>query len=300
MDYFGIIKKAFKINLKNRFLWIFGILAGGTAGISGFNYNMDQSALQNTWTRFSNQSTADFDMNVFWANHGTTVIVLLIILLLLSLIFFVLNLISQGALIISINRLESGEKTDFYKSFKKGAKSFWRIWAFNITMLLAMLIVLSAWIIPTCLLVISGNYLSAVVVGLLLLFLNIVFWILVALLTPYALRIVVLRRLTVFQSIRQSLHFVRENLAEVFVTYLLLAAISFVVGVAVLLVAAFLVGVLALIGYAIFLASLGAALAYGLIVTVALLVAIIIFSGAYSSFSSTVLTITYLKLIDRA
>lgn len=300
MDYFGIIKKAFKMNWKNKFLWIFGILIGSSAGFNSFNYNFDNAEIQKTWAEFTSQELTNFDINAFWASYGSLVIFLLILLMVLGIIFFVLNLTSQGALVGGVEKLEAGEDTNFSKSFKLGWKNFWRIWGLNITILLSILIVLSLWIIPTCLLVISGSYASAVVVGIILFFVNLFFWILMCFISPYALRIVVLKKLTIFQSLRQSLHFVRDNLAEVFVTYLLLAAVSFAVGIAVMIAVLLVGGVLALIGYGIFLASSAAAIIYGLTMGMALILAIIIFTGGYSSFHSTVLTLTYLKLIDRS
>lgn len=299
MDYFGIIKKAFKINLKNKFLWIFGILAGGAAGFNGFNYNSDSSTFKTFWSKFTNTDFSQFDLASFWDHHGAAVIAITIIFLILSIVFFVLNLMSQGALVGGIEKIETGEKTDFYKSFKLGYKKFWRIWALNITLLLAVLISLSLFVIPTCLLVISGAYVSAAVMGFLLFFVNLLFWIVVAFISPYALRIVVLRKLTVFQSIRQALHFVRDNLAEVIVTYLLLAAISFAVGLVAIIVLVIVLGLMGIIGFGIYFVSVPATILFGFLALFAILIVSIIFSGVYSSFHSSVLTLTYLKLVDR-
>ncbi|AKM82682.1 TPA: hypothetical protein DD449_00905 [Candidatus Berkelbacteria bacterium] len=298
MDYFGIIKKAFKINLKNKFLWIFGILAGGAAGFNGMNGNFGSPSSNSTWSDMS-KKFADFDITAFWADHGATIIFLTVLFTVLAIIFFVLNLTSQGALIGSVEKIEADEKVDFSKGFSIGWKNFWRVWALNITILLAILLGLCLLVIPTCLLVIAGAYVSATVIGILMFVVNLAFWIVISFISPYALRIVILRKLTIFQSLRQALHFVRDNLAEVVVIYLLLAAIGIAVGLGVAIAAVIIIGLLFAIGYGLFLASLTAAVFYGLIVAFILVLAIIAFSGAYSSFQSTVLTLTYLKLVNR-
>lgn len=299
MDYFGILKKAYKINLRNRFLWIFGILAGGTAGFNGFNSKMPNSS-QDAWKNMGFRNFSDMDWSSFWSAHSVAIITLLTLLFVVSVVFFVLNIISQAALIGAIDKNEDDQKINFANSFKFGWKKFWQVWGLDITLLLIMLIALSLWIIPVCLLVINGSYISAWVVGVLLFIVNFALWIMFAFISPYALRVVVLKKLSILQSIRQSLHFVRDNLAEVFVMYLLLVAINMVFGIALIIAMITLGGFLFLIGFGLFFISQFLLAIYILIAAIFFIAAIVVISGAYSSFHSTVLTLTYLKLSQKS
>jgi len=299
MDYFGIIKKAFKSSLKNKFLWIFGILAGGTAGVSSFNFQMPSSGSSGSLDKIFGKNFSDIDWTIFWTDHGTTVLVTIAILLIISVIFFVLSIVSQGALIGAADKIEKDQQPNFKSSFLVGWHSFWRIWGLNITLLLAILIGLSVWIIPVCLLVIAGTYASAWVVGILLFFVNLLFWIVISFITPYALRIVVLKKHSIFESIRESLHFVRENLLEVLVMYLLLMVVGLAVGLAVVLAGLLIVAFLSIIGIGLYYLSAVMLFIYVVIMVIALLALGLAFSGAYGTFTSTVLTFTYLKLSTR-
>ena len=295
MDYFGVIKKAFKLTLKNKFLWIFGILAGGAAGGS-FNFSMPSSGSSGSWDKTFGKDFTNIDWTTFWTNYGAIILIVIGILVVLSIIFFILNLISQGALVGAADKLEKDQQPEFGSTFMVGWHNFWRIWGLNITLLLIILIGLSFLIIPVCILVIIGAYASAWAIGILLFIVNILLWIVVGFISPYALRIVVLKKHTVFESIRGALHLVRDNLLEVFVMYLLLTVVGFVVGMAVVLVGLILLAILGLIGFGLYYVSAVALVIYAVVAIIALFILCLAFSGAYSTFTSTVLTFTYLKL----
>lgn len=298
MDYFDIIKKAFKVSLKNKFLWIFGILAGGAAG-GGFNFQIPSSGSSGSLDKTLGKDLSTIDWTTFWTNYGTPILFVMVILLILAIIFFVIGLISQGALIGAADKIEKDQKVTFGNSFMIGWHNFWRVWGLNITLLLAILIVLSFWIIPVCLLVIIGAYVSAVIVGILLFLVNLLFWIVIGFISPYALRIVVLKKHSVFESIRGALHFVRDNLLEVLVMYLLLMVVGLAVGLAVILVGLILIGILVAIGFGLYYISSIVLFIYIFFMVLILIVLCLAFSGAYTTFTSTVLTFTYLKLSNK-
>lgn len=298
MDYFGVIKKAFKVSLKNKFLWIFGILAGGAVG-GGFNFSMPSSGSSSSLDKTFGKDFSNIDWSAFWTNYGAVILVIIGILAVLSIIFFVLNLISQGALVGAAEKLEKDQQPAFGNSFMVGWHNFWRIWGLNITLLLIILIGLSLWIIPVCLLVIAGAYASAWVLGILLFIVNLLLWIVVGFISPYALRIVVLKKHTVFESIRLALHLVRDNLLEVLVMYLLLMVAGFAIGIVLFLVGMILLAILGIIGFGLYYVSTVALAIYIVIMALALFILCLAFSGAYSTFTSTVLTFTYLKLTNK-
>jgi len=134
MDYFGIVKKAFHISFKNKFLWIFGLLASGAAGFQGYNSLPNSFTNGSEWSKYTNGS-GNFDFVTFWANYGGIILILMLVLVLLAIAFFVLNIISQGALVSSVERISSGEKPDFYDGFHDGWHQFWRVWGMNLIFL---------------------------------------------------------------------------------------------------------------------------------------------------------------------
>jgi len=302
MDYFAIIKKAYEITIKNKFLWIFGILAGGYGGVRSFNFNMPNYTFNSSstrgdgWEKVLGHPLGSSDVQAFWTNFGWLIITLAIVFVVIAIVMFVLNIISQGALVASADKLSEGGKTNFKEGLRLGGKQFWRIWAMAIIYLLMILISLSIWIIPTCILVITGAYVIAAIWGILLFFVCLLFWLLIGIISPYSLRVIVLEKYSVWQSIRRSLHFFRDNWVSVVLMYLLLIALGIAFGIALMLGILIMAAILLGIGYGLYLASIIGALIYGAIVGFAVLIAIAVISGAYNTFSSTVLTLTYLEL----
>lgn len=300
MDYFGIVKHAFKLTLKNKFLWIFGILAGGSAGFSGMNFNMPMTSSSSAnWSKMFDNSGSTFDYASFWANYGVMILILLVIFGLISIVFFILNLVSQAALVKSVEKIDKQEKIDFYIGFNKGWHQFWRIWGMNLIFLFIILASLVVLIVPVAVLVMAGQYVIAIILGILLFVICLALWILIGFISPYSLRVLVLKKLSIFDSIRESLHLVRDNLGSVIVMYLLLWAISMGLGILIALAAMLAIGLLLVIGVGIWYLSHIAALIFGILIGFAFFVTTIVLSGAYSSFFSSTLTLTYIKLSTR-
>jgi len=302
MDYFGTIKKAYEITIKHKFLWIFGILAGGYGGFKSFNFSLpnytynSSSTGSDGWTKILGHPLTSTDIAVFWANWGGLIIGLIIALFLIAMVMFILNIISQGALVGSVEKISKDQKSDFKDGFRLGAKQFWRVWGVAIIYLLMILGSLCVLIIPTCVLVMTGGYVFAVIWGILFFFVSLAFWILIGVISPYSLRVVVLEKFSVWQSIRESLHFFRDNWVNVVLMYLLLLAFSIgfglVLGLAIIITTAILLA----IGYGLYLATTLGAIIYGGLASFALLIAIAVIAGAYNSFYSSALTLTYLEL----
>lgn len=301
MDYLGIIKKAYEITIKHKFLWIFGIFAGGMAGFRSFSVNLPNYSANGTeWEKtLNNINVNGATLANFWDIYGSLIIVGTVIILLLAIVIFVLNIVSQGALVGSVENLKKGQKADFKTGFAIGAHQFWRILGVAVLYLLMILASLVVLVGPVVLLVVTKGYIFAILWGMLFFFVCLAFWILIALVSPYSLRVVVLEKFGVWQSIRESLHFLREHLKEVIVVYLLLLAIGIGFGIALLLGILLVGGLLLAIGFGVYLASLALAIGYGILAGLAFFIALVVISGAYNSFYSTVLTLTYLELTEK-
>lgn len=298
MDYFGIIKKAYRITTKNRFLWIFGILMAGAGGATAFNPGFNIPGSPDSTTLNQTLTSTQFTQKIadFWAQFGQMVIFGGLVLLLICMIFFILSIISQGALIGAVDKIDKGEKADFKVGFRLGAKNFWRVWGVAIVYLMLVLASLCVLVIPTSLLVIAGSYALAIGWGILAFFVCLFFWILVALIAPYSTIVVVLEKLSVWDSIRESLHLFRHKWPAIIIMYLLLTAIGIAYGIALMLAFLIIGGVAFAIGMAFWLASMWAAIIYGFSLGLILIVALVIINGAYKSFGSAVIVLTYNQL----
>jgi len=293
MDYFGIIKKAYHITIKNKFLWIFGVLIAGIGGgIASFDPSLsyDGSSPAMTNAQFE-QKIADI-----WLNYGSIILIGVAIFLFLGVIFFILNIISQGALIGAVDRIDRGEKTDFKTGLRIGAKNFWRVWGMAIIYLLLILASLCLLIIPAAVLTAAGSYVLAIIWAVLLFFVCILFWFMISVIAPYSTIVVVLEKLSVWDSLRESLHLFRKKWPPIIVMYLLLIAIGIGYGLALMLVFLVFGGIALAVGMALWLVSMWASLIFALSLGLLLIVAMVIINGAFKSFGSAVLTLTYNRI----
>lgn len=302
MDYLATIKKAYRMALKNRFLWVFGLLAGSGGGVNyitgfpSYNYGGGTSG-SSDWEKVS-KTFSGSEFAHFWTNFGGLIIALLAILGVAVILMFILSVISQGALVGSVDRLGKGEKADLKIGFGLGWHRFWRVLGAMILYFLMILASLGLVFIPVAISLISGSYGLAAVWFMLLFVVCLIFWLLISLIWPYSLRTVVLGRDGVWQSIRESLHFVRRNISEVIVMYLLLIAVGIGFGLALGLATLLVGGILVLIGIALYLISPVAVAIYGTIAVIALVAVLAVITGLYQAFSSAALTLTYNQLKD--
>jgi len=294
MDYFGILKRAYQITLKHRFLWIFGILGGGYGGTRMANVS-SFSGDTVSWDNFTSQ-TSSVSWETFWSEYGALILSLALVFIIFGIVALFLNIVSQAALIGSANKLAVSEKSDFADGFMIGWHNFWRVLAVGLSFAVLCLAAVAIWLIPTIVLASAGFIALAVIWGMLFLLVFLAFMVLIAIISPYALRVIVLRKLGIIQSIREGLHLVRDHLGKVTIMYLLLILANMVIGAAIV-VAVILVGlVLFGVGYMFYLVTPILALIYGIIAAIAFLVAFFTLGGAYGAFTSSVLTLTYREL----
>lgn len=300
MDYLGIVKKAYYTTIKHRFLWIFGLFAGGVASMNA-NFSWPSLGSSNAeWEKIINDSGAgNFDWTAFWTTYAGLIFAMLTIFGVLMMIMFVISIISQGALIGGVGKISEGEKQEFKTSFMIGWHNFWRLWGVGIIYLLMILISLCVLIIPVCLLVIAGTYWIAGIWGILLFFVCLAFWILIGLISPYSMRVVVMKKLSVWQSIRDSLHFFTRNWGEVVVMYLILMAIGIAFGIVMALIILIVSAVFLAIGFGIWLANPLITVIYGCVIGLIFFAGMALISGIYNTFTSSIITLTYQKLTKR-
>ncbi len=291
MDYFDVIGKSYQISIKHKFLWIFGLLAGG-GGIGIFKgyptlFDLSQGDFSST-DKVSQVNWSDLGVEFFFA---AAILILAIIIFML-----IINYTSQGALISEFAEIEKGNKINFSKGLAHGWKRFWKILALNIILTLAIILSLAIIITPVVALIISKAYVFAAILAVLLFIAYIVFLIIFALVYPYSLRMAVLEDKNVFTTIRDSLHFVRDNIVHVFLIYLLAYVISIAFGLVIILGGGLTGIILFLIGYGLWIASPLAAVIYAMIAVLCFLTVLMIVGAVYNTFNFGIFTLTYLRL----
>ncbi len=314
MNYGDLIKDAFRISWRNKYLWFFGFFAGGTS--SGFNVptipsgggGNDFDDLDPSGSEFSSSLAAQAGQGVF-ENVGLLV-ALGVVVLLIVLVFIVLGLISQGALAESVAAVDRGEQRRFSSAWRAGLSSLWRVLGYYVLFILISIGFLLAIGIPLALLV-GGTFFAtesvgarvsvAVLAGLAAIGLLILVFIPLAIIGQFALRELVVRRERVFSSIGGGYRLFRRNPGRSLLVWIIQVGVMLGAGIA-LIVAVLLLG-LVLFLPTIFLAVAGyttAAIVAGAIAGLILVPLLLVASGALGTFNHSYWTLAYLQLTGTA
>lgn len=312
MNYGDLIKDAFRISWRNKYLWFFGFFAGGTS--SGFNFpgvpsgGGDFDDFDPGGSDFSSSLAAQAGQGVF-ENVGL-LIALGVVVLLVVLVFIALGLISQGALAESVAAIERGEQRRFSSAWRAGLSNLWRVLGYYIVFFLISLGFLVVIGVPVGLLIWAAVASGDPGVGLIL---AIVFVVLVAILLfilifiplwivgQLALRDLVIGRSGVISSVSGGFRIFWNNLGQSLIVGLIMIVLGIAVSIA-LLIAVVLIGlVLALPAIILAFSELTtAAIVAGVIAGLILLPLLLVASGALGTFNHSYWTLAYLRLTGSA
>jgi hypothetical protein len=304
MNYGDLIRDAFRITLRNRYLWFFGFFAGGTGTnlvgnvpSTGGNFNPDEFQ----------RSGAGLTAQVGQGLSETVVIFgIVVVLLLIALFFFILVIISQGALADSVAAIDRGEGRRFGTAFRSGLNNFWRVLGYIVVFFLVALGLLVVIAIPVALLI-GGTFAAtqstgvrisvAVIIGLLAILLLILVFVPLYIISQYALRDIVVRRERVLGSVGSGYGLFRHNIGRSLLLWLIQLGLSIGIGIAfiLLLLIVGLVLFIPTIALAIAGSSTGAIIA-GVIAGLILLPLLLVATGAIGTFSHAYWTLAYLRL----
>ena len=313
MNYGDLIRDAFRITLRNRYLWFFGFFAGGTGSNfignvpSGGNFNpgsFDPDDFQRSGAGLSGLS-AQFGQGVL----GNTVLILgiIVVALLLVLFFIFMAIISQGALADSVAAIDRGEGRRFGSAFASGMGNFWRVLGYYVLFFLVALGLLVVIGIPVALLI-GGTFVAtqstgarvsvAVIVGILAILLLIVVFIPFSIIAQYALREIVVRRERVFGSVGSGYSLFRRNIGRSLLLWLIQIGLSIGIGIAFILLL-LIVGLVLFpptIALAIADSSRATLLAAGIPAVLIVFLLFLVATGAIGTFSHAYWTLAYLRL----
>jgi hypothetical protein len=310
MNYGELIGDAFRITLRNRYLWFFGFFAGGSTGFNvptniptgGGNFNPDD---------FQSSSMMLSAVQV-GQGLGTGILIagIVIIALILALFFIFMSIVSQGALADSVAAIDRGDRRSFGTTFRSGMGNFWRVLGYFVVFILIGIGLLLVIGIPVALVIVGtiaatqavGARIAviAVVVILAVLALIVVF-VPLSIIGQYALREIVVRRERVFGSLGSGYGIFRRNIGRSLLILLIQFGIS--IGIAIAFFLALLIVGLVLFIPTIALAvagiSTGAWIAGG-IALIILIPLLLVATGAIGTFSHAYWTLAYLRVTAAA
>ena len=310
MNYGELIGDAFRITLRNRYLWFFGFFAGGSTGFNvptniptgGGNFNPDD---------FQSSSMMLSAVQV-GQGLGTGILIAGIVLIALILALFVIfmSIVSQGALADSVAAIDRGDRRSFGTTFRSGMGNFWRVLGYFVVFILIAIGLLLVIGIPVALLI-GGTFAATqslgaritvgVVVGLLAVLALIVVFVPLSIIGQYALREIVVRRERVLGSLGSGYGIFRRNIGRSLLILLIQFGIS--IGIAIAFFLALLIVGLVLFIPTIALAvagiSTGAWIAGG-IALIILIPLLLVATGAIGTFSHAYWTLAYLRVTAAA
>ena len=308
MNYGELIKDAFAISWRNKFLWFFGFFAGGTGtnlltNVPSTGGNFDGGNFEQSGAGASGLA-AQLGPGIF--DNVALVVALVVAAVVIFLLFVAMTLISQGALAESVADIDRGEGSRFGSGWRAGLGNIWRVLGYYVVYFLITLGLLIAIGVPIALLVgvtfavtqaVAARVIVAVLAGLLGVVALILVFVPLSIIGQYALREIVVRRKGIFASFGGGYRIFRRAAGRSLLVWL----INLLLGIGVTI--AVVVG-LAIVGLVLFLPTIllafaempTAAVVAGIIAGVILLPIILAVSGATGAFFHSYWTLAYLRL----
>jgi len=154
MNHTEIFKKALKITMKNRFLWLFGVLVALIGGFDSFDY-----------------SRIDLRSRLMVAIPAIIIV---------SLILIILSTIARAGLIRSLGKIEENKNPSFGTQLKDGRRFFWKLIGLEAILILSFLVVMAILFLPVIFLFASKNNAGGIFVSL---FASLIFLVLIVIWT---------------------------------------------------------------------------------------------------------------------
>ncbi len=322
MDYLSIIKRAFQISYKNKFLWILGFLAALTEGGGGFNFGSFNSSnvnsLRDLWQQNNGQTpplnipatnivkekvlgeTANSDWTLIgnWFSENLNLIIIIgVILIVLMIIIMVISKMAKGGLIWAVAEFDKDKKTNFKQSFKKGFWMFWKIFGIEIVVGLLVIAAMMVYAIPIIFLIVFNLYAAGIIWGVVLILPLVLFCIFLGILRMYALRYAAVDGETICNSLRESWLLFRKKLKDVLLIWLISIGLGILVGIVTVIVYLVVLVIFFAIGFGLYMAGgMTAVIVTSIVLGLAFLVLIVVVSGFIHSFISAYWTLAFVEL----
>ena len=305
MEYGKLIRDAWTITWRYRFLWVLGLLAGGAVGLPSLNGSGVRTGGTQPLPREFEQSNpavaaAVQDVTTWAVANVGLLIALAGVLTLVVLTLAIVSLIAQGGMAEATAELATGHTMSFGRAWGAGLHLFWRylvLWLVLAVVAGIVAGVLGAVIASAMALSIPGGWLIAGIVFMLLIALALAMSIVVA----FAQRAIAIENAGPIESLRSGWHLMRAHLGDSLMTWLINVALALASGLA--FAAGLLAAILVLGGIgAMLFAAVGLTTSFvvyagfgGLVLLAAVLTAI----GIANAFFWNYWTLAYLRLSGR-
>jgi len=233
---FKLLEEAWEITKKYKFLWIFGIFSTHLLSFPLSSFNEIKNTFKTSWIlqnlnllSFSNLnflnladiifpslSTPKVNLNIpnpLFSFMG----LFLLFLLFIALLLVILYMISEIGLIWAVNKIRKGESTNFKETLKNSLKYLWRIFFFDLFIMLCWLITF----IPFFLFIKNDNPTGLAIYALIAFPLYVTFFIYLGIFTAIGMREIVINDASLLKGIKATDQIIRSNLKKAFKFFIL-------------------------------------------------------------------------------
>jgi len=255
VDFGKLITDTWRLVWRHKFLWFFGLFAGGSTSLGGWNGNFSFD-VGNQGDRSSGQpDQAVQEVSDWITSHLTLILILAAAIAVMLVLIWLWSIICRGAVIGSVRDARQGQPISFGSAFSRGREAFRRLLIFDLFLLLLALFLVAIFTAITLIIIflvavagVAGKILLGVLglwllsfigfgLGLLLCctvwFLP---WLLLAIIVMYATRAVVLEQARPVASLRRAGRLMMENLTQTLFFFLI--SIGLGVGATIIIVIA--------------------------------------------------------------
>lgn len=321
MDYGSLIREAWSITWRHRFLWVLGLFAATSVGTcSGGGWSgggpLQWSAQPGDFERFSpgagDAATAMADGVSRWVTDNLALIVLVALAaFLLGLAFLIVSLIAQGGMARATADLAQGRPITGGQAWRAGRQLFWRylgLWLLLIGAAIAIAAIVgffAALGIGAGMLASGGARIALVVLGVLAALLAVLvaipLFILASIIIAYAQRAIAVEDAGPLAALRCGMVLLRSHLGTSLLIWLINLALSIGAGIAIAVAMSLVFMLLAIVGV-LFYAAAGLSAPLIVYTILALLVAMAVFwllAAIANSYFWSYWTLAYLRLSER-
>lgn len=248
IPYMNILKNAFQFTWKNKFLWWFGFfIALSSPGSFNMNFPSGTNDISNSKAKEVFGSFSDF-----WHQYLIWIIIGIFVLFVIFIALYALGKIARGALIKSVEKIDTDKPSGFKLGWIDGKKYFWKILGLDILLNLSITILVLIVIAPSIILFFYKAYLSGVLLILLALIFIFTLSILVSFLNNYGRFYIVLGNLSIWNAIEKAYALFKKNISTSLIMFLINFALSTAAGLSFLIVFFILILIAILGGLAIY------------------------------------------------
>lgn len=256
VDFSRLIGDTWRLVWRHKFLWFFGLFAGGSSSFGGGNFNFSTDSYDDSPSGNGRGQVDDTGQEILdWVNaHLTLVIILVAAVITLFVLLWLWSVICRGAVIGSARDVRQKRSINFKSAFARGRESFGRLLLFDLFLFLlgiCLFIIIAAAVLFILLLVFVADTAGSVILSILGLWLLalIVFglgylscctiwfvpWIFFGVIINYATRAVVLEGLRPMAAFRRGWRVMMDNLGQTMLMFLISLGLSIGAGIAIVL-----------------------------------------------------------------